>query len=223
MAWDNESAPTSAHVAFFWEHLSPHIQSWKGKTVFEIGSGTGWLLDRLPQYGVANAMGCEPSKKNCEEAKRLYPTVVLAQKTFESWKVRDGKFDRILAVMSFHHIRDLFHAFYKIKTMLERGGEAVIVVPDYDYSRQERHGYVINVCDIDERSYVVEVTRETGTIADYVAKTELYAETAKDAGLQLLEDFSMMPTERQIELRPTYEQFRNVPITRLLRFGLIEK
>ena len=218
--WAKEGRAESTRTGFFWEYLEPYSKSWHGKSVLDIGAGTGWLVVRALECGASKAVGIEPSANNVVQGKQDHPDVELQQTTFESFDGKNQKFDEIVAVMSFPHIADLSAAFSKIRSLLTENGEAIIIVPDYDYFQTPRHGYSIEQQSIDEESYAIAVTRPSGTLADIVRKTSVYQRAAESAGLELVEDKEMKPTENQIANAPKYATVKDKALTRLLVFKL---
>lgn len=218
--WAKEGRAESTHTQFFWEYLEPYSKSWNGKTILDIGAGTGWLVARALKCGAAKAVGIEPSEKNVVQGKQDHPNVELVQTTFERFDGKNKQFDEIIAVMSFPHIADPGFAFSKIRSLLAASGEAIIIVPDYDYFQTPRHGYSIEKQLIDEESYAITITRPSGTLADIVRKTSAYKRAAKLAGLELVEEKEMKPTENQIANSPKYASVKDKTITRLLVFKI---
>lgn len=218
--WAKEGHARSTRTQFFWEYLEPYSKSWNGKTVLDIGAGTGWLIVRALECGATKAVGVEPSANNVAQGKQDHPDVKLVQTTLENFDGKNQQFDKIVAVMSFSHIADLDTAFSKVRSLLTPNGEAIIVVPDYDYFQTPRHGYSIEQQPIDEESYAIAITRPSGTLADIVRKTSMYQRAAESAGLELVEDMEMKPTENQIINAPKYAVMKDKALTHLLVFKI---
>jgi len=218
--WAKEGRSESTRTKFFWEYLESYTKLWQGKTILDIGAGTGWLLVYALESGATKAVGVEPSKSNVIQGKQDHPNIELTQTTFEDYDSQGQQFDEIVAVMSFPHIADLDTAFVKIRSLLTEDGEAIIIVPDYDYFKTPRHEYLIEIQSIDDVSYAIAVTRPSGTLSDIVRKTEVYGRAAELAGLELVEDKGMTPTENQIINAPKFATVRDKAITRLLAFKI---
>lgn len=217
--WVKEDGRTgSTRTQFFWEYLEPYSKSWNGKTVLDIGAGTGWLVVRALEHGATKAVGIEPSVNNVAQGKQDHPNVELRQETFESFDGGNQRFDEIVAVMSFPHIANLDITFRKIRSLLTANGEAIIIVPDYDYFQTPRHGYRIEQQPIDEEHYAIAVTRPSGTLSDIIRKTGVYQRAAESSGLELVEDKEMRPTKNQIANAPKYATMKDKALTRLLVF-----
>src|SRR3989338_10735949 len=216
--WAKEGRAEATRTHFFWEYLNPYSESWSGKEVLDIGAGTGWLVARALECGAIKAVGIEPSENNVAQGRQDHPDVELIQATLESFDGKNQQFDEIVAVMSFPHIADINAAFSKIRSLLKDSGEAIIIVPDYDYFQTPRHGYSVEQQPIDEESYAIAITRPSGTLADIVRKTSAYQRAAESAGLELVDDKEMKPTANQIANAPTYATVKDKALTRLLVF-----
>lgn len=217
LGWEKEANPESGRTLFFWEYLEPYISRCAVKNVLDVGAGSGWLVKKASEYG-ARAIGIEPSRKNVSLARRLHPEISMMQETLESFEDTGERFDLITAVMLFPHVDNIDHAFKNMSDVLADEGEVIIVIPDYDYFRGNRHGYAIKVEDIDPDQYVVEITRSSGVIADIVRRSRTYIEAARGAGFECVEEKAMYPTEAQIARSPKYATVKDQPITHLLRF-----
>ena len=222
LQWAKEGRSESTRTGFFWEYLEPYAELWKDKAVLDIGAGTGWLVSHALEKGAAVAIGIEPSEKNIAQGQQDHPGVELVKSSLEAFDNAGQLFDEIVAVMSFPHIADLDAAFKKIRSMLTDGGEVLIVVPDYEYFKTSRHGYGIEIQDIDQDQYAIAVTRESGTLADIVRRLAIYAAAAKAAGLELIEEKAMMPTETQMKRAPKYASVKDKALTHLMRFRINE-
>jgi predicted RNA methylase len=73
---------------------------WEGRSVLDIGTGTGWLVDRANRVGARSVVGIEPSEVNVAIGARLYPGTSLLNVSFEEFEpeLREG-FDTVVSVM----------------------------------------------------------------------------------------------------------------------------
>lgn len=208
-------SPTRAH---FWEFLKSYAFSWKGKSILEIGAGTGWLLDLALEAGAKSIVGVEPAKENIRLARERYPRVKMVNKTFEDYQTK-RKFDVILSVMSLTHIADIDGAFKKIASLLSSEGKFFAIVPDHDHFKRPRGGYEIQFEEVDKDEYVTLVKRPHGTLADIIRRIGKYKTAALAAGMNLEEDVHMKPTKNLIKKAPRFKESRGVIMTHLLRFS----
>ena len=215
--WESVGAsaesPTRTH---FWNYINKHFSSWKERDVIDIGSGSGWLLDLVLKENARSVLGIEPSRRNCELARALYPQVATLNTSLERY-VPDRTFDVGLAVMSFVHIGDLDEAFNKISGFLNSQGELIAIVPDYTYFHSPRNNYEVAFEELDDEEYATLIKRPHGTLADIVRKTEKYSRVAENYGMTLLEDVPIPA----LQDTPAGEYTRENPsivATHLLRF-----
>lgn len=80
-------SPTRTH---FWNYLKRYSSSWKEKDVMDIGSGTGWLVDLVLKEGARSGVGIEPSRRNCELARSLYPHVISLNVSLEDFVLTEN-------------------------------------------------------------------------------------------------------------------------------------
>lgn len=204
--------------AYFWHYLHPFFRDLQDKTLLDIGSGTGWLLDLALQKGAKKALGIEPSVKNKNHAKQLYPQVETVHTSFESFTT-DEKFDIITAIMSFTHILDIDTAFKKLESLLAEDGKIFILTYDFDYASQPRFDYRIEVEHLNEDEYVAAVERKDTSISDVVRTAKRLDAAARKSGLHIIEDIPLFPTPEFIQARPRYVDFHTISTHRLLIFS----
>jgi len=224
LQWINEGLADSARTAFFADYLEPYMATWQGKRVLDIGAGVGWLVADALERGATLAVGIEPSLDHVQRGAIDHPQAELVQTTLEAYDAQGQTFDRIISVMAFPHIADLDASFAKVSSLLAKDGEVILIIPDYDYFQMPREGYKIDIQDLgDEDSYAVTITRPSGPLADIVRKTSVYERAARAAGLCLLREIAMTPTDQHIERVPKYATMRDTALTRLLVFGPSER
>jgi len=214
--WESVGAsaesPTRTH---FWNYIKKH-SSWKEKDVIDIGSGIGWLADLVLKEGARYAVGIEPSRRNCEMAKSLYPHVTSLNVSLEDY-IPDQKFDVGFAIMSFVHIGNIDEAFNKISNFLNFQGELIAIVPDFDYFHGPRNNYEVAFEEVDNEEYATLIKRPHGTLADIVRATEKYSRVAKRHGIALLDDIPIPALQNTPAGEYTTENL-DVIATHLLRF-----
>jgi 2-polyprenyl-3-methyl-5-hydroxy-6-metoxy-1,4-benzoquinol methylase len=213
-----EGLAESARTFFFWEYLQKYVPAWKGKTVLDVGAGSGWLLDEARKAGAERIVGIEPSSQHVALAKQIHPDIPVVQTTLEAFDDNSQTYDVISAIMCLSHMRDVKLAFHKMKLLLKPNGELFLVVPDYDYFKLPRHDYKVEMDEIDDDQYVVAITRPSGTIADIVRKNQVYIAAGEKEHLQLIEQVPMLPTEAYIAKAPKFANVKNRALTQLLRF-----
>lgn len=209
---ENQDTLKSPNRAWMFSFLSRFSDKWEGKVV-DIGCGTGWLVNEISKVA-RFAIGIDPSKRNCDRGRKLFPSIHLENKDLFSFSEKD--FDLAIAVMVFIHISDLEKAFRHVNKMLKRKGEFQLIIPDYEYFRRPRDEVTIKEINSDE--CVMEIRRETGTVADIVRKQEIYLKIAKECDFTLIEHVPMLPSKELINNSSKYGEFSNKPILHLFRF-----
>lgn len=216
--WRQEgSGLESPSRKFMWHYIKPYTKDWEGKSLLDIGSGTGWFMNQTLKYGVAKVYGIEPSKKNVLIARKNFPDIQTEEVTLENFRSKH-KFDIIVGIMSFLHIKNLDSAFSKVANILKRKGILFLVVPDFEYFKKPRYNYEIIIEPISQDSYAAQVKRPSGILASIVRKTEVYKKYGSKYGFSLKKDIPMPPTKELIAKEPKYKETKDEPLTRLLVF-----
>lgn len=216
--WDKEGLRLDSPTRkFMWFYFEPYVKDWKGKSLFDIGSGTGWFMNQVLKQGLSKVYGIEPSKKNVQMARKYYPKTETEEVSLENFE-STYMFDIIVGIMSFLHIKNLNEAFSKVVKLLKKNGRLFLVIPDFEHFKKPRYNYEIIVEPINRDSYAVQVKRPSGTLASIVRKTDVYRRCGNRYGLFLKKDIPMLPTEELIVEEPKYQKMENEALTRLLVF-----
>lgn len=216
--WASEAKGLQSPMrAFFWEYLSKTMGDLKGKSVLDIGSGTGWLLEVVTKKGAKRAIGVEPSMSNFQSSQKLYPNTTTINTSFEKYS-DDTKFDYITGLLSVIHIIDLGTAFIKMNNLLSKDGKILLIVSDYNYWKQPRYDYKVEIEDINPDEFVTRTTRSFGPLTSIVRKPHVYTELAQQAGLVLDSHIPMIPTKKLIKQEQKYGSMQNSPIMHLFLF-----
>ncbi len=168
----------------------------------------------LKENGANFVVGIEPSLKNFERAKNT--GFLVHNCTLDSF-TPNQKYDLLVSVAVLGHIGNLYLAFGKMANLVKLGGKIHLVIPAYDYFRRKRDGCKVAFKDINPDEFVVEVTREQGTMVELVRKVEVYIHAAGLVGLTVENCIPMVPTESLMRDSPRHATFKGQPITYLLR------
>jgi len=209
---------SSLNEKLFYTALMKQIKSWKNKSVLEIGAGSGWLLDLALKGKAKIAEGIEPSVKNTKLAKENYKELIMHNTTIEKFETKN-KYDLIISILVFSHIREVAKVFEKINSMLADDGKLSIIVSDYDYAKTSRSGHELELEEISNEEYAIKVKRSWGTLADIIRKTSYYKRTAKEAGMELIKEIPLVPSKESIKTNPNYKEFKSTTMHWLLVFG----
>jgi predicted TPR repeat methyltransferase len=201
---------------FFYHYIQKSKDQWKDAKILDLGCGTGWLLSFMSEH-TNFAEGVEPSKNNIKIAKKNYPEIKIYNCGFFEFETKE-KYNLIISAMVFTHFKDLKKAFKKCFDLLDQKGELQILVPDFDYFKEDRFDYDIKVEEINEDEYIVLAKRKEGVMADIVRREKIYVRVAEEVGFEFLESVPMIPTDDLIKSSPKYKKYKNRPITHLMKF-----
>ena len=100
----------------------------KPKTILEIGSSTGYLLESLRNNLNSQCFGIDTSKSAITEGKKLFKNVNLSYGMFENSKLKNLKFDLIICGFFLFMLppSKILNLFSKIDFCLKNGGHIII-------------------------------------------------------------------------------------------------
>jgi SAM-dependent methyltransferase len=182
--WLSVGQVGSPSGSFFSSTLKNHFDDLSGKSILEIGSGTGRLFSFLQEKRAGSIQGVEPSEKNSSASRQAHPEVDVFTGTFADFQ-SENEFDIVLAIMVFEHLPD-YAKFQKV--------------------------------DLGDGVSVVATKRPFGVLHNIVRPLQNYCGTGEEAGLTLIDNIAMPPTEELLEKSPSYAAFKNKPICHLLIF-----
>lgn len=112
--------------------------SWRGKSVLDVGCGTGETAYHIARRGAARVVGLDYSQEAIVEARATYRHPRLF---FEKKDVRDvaEKFDVIITMGTLEHIDDPLALLKRFKALLNRGGSIIVTSPNWSNPR----GYIL--------------------------------------------------------------------------------
>jgi len=100
----------------------------KGKTVLDIGCGSGFLLGELVKAG-KQVSGVEPNHELATLLRKRYPSIPVAEQTVETLEQVLGTFDTITLLDVLEHVENDTTALQSICKKLVPGGQFILVVP----------------------------------------------------------------------------------------------
>ncbi|HHL71990.1 MAG TPA: tRNA 5-methoxyuridine(34)/uridine 5-oxyacetic acid(34) synthase CmoB [Bacteroidetes bacterium] len=114
-----------------WQRLAQHIHPLAGRTVLDVGCGSGYHTLRMAGAGAALALGIEPMLLYCCQfaaLRRFLPPVPAAVLPFALEEVPDGlkAFDTVFSMGVLYHRRSPIDHLYKLRDCLRPGGELVL-------------------------------------------------------------------------------------------------
>ena len=216
MNWEDEGVD-SPRRQFFAECLEKNLGDLSGKTVLDIGSGTGYSSVVFEKLGAAEYFGIEPSEKSVAISKNLYPKLQVTLGSLETVKL-NRVFDVVVSIMVFEHIVDPETALKKINSLLTVNGFFFLIYSDIEVFSAPRFDITVEVEDLGNGEKVARTTYPFGVIYDILRPTENYAQYATSAGFKLVKQTPLYPTETFLQTAPRYEQFKEHAFVHLLVF-----
>lgn len=112
--------------------------NWKGKSVLDVGCGTGELTAIIARRNASEVLGIDYSLSAIAEAKKLHARDNLL---FECRDIKNvsGRFDVIISLGTLEHFDDPLRLLKKFKQMLLPGGSIIVVSPNWSNPR----GYML--------------------------------------------------------------------------------
>ena len=216
--WKKEGMLDSPTRQFFREYLEQNIEDLTDKSVVDIGSGTGHLAELFRKFGAREIYGIEPSHKNVEISRELYPEMIVDEVGLEKAKT-EKTFDVVVVVMAFEHMRNLDLSFQKIAQLTKPTGIFYAIIGDKEYFTTERFGYTLKIEDLGNGEVAVSTERPYGIMHDIFRPVSNFIEAAKNSGFSLTKNIPLIPTKKIIQVEPKYKQFEGKPLGHLLVFS----
>ncbi len=108
--------------------LEHQLERFAGKSVAELGCGTGRNLAALSRAGAANVWGCDLSAGMLEKAKDAAPRAALVQHDItQPLPVETGRFDAALVSLAYEHVERLGQPLAELARIIRSGGFALIL------------------------------------------------------------------------------------------------
>lgn len=112
--------------------------SWKGRTVLDIGCGTGEMAYAIAKCGARHVIGVDYSKDAIMAAEKKYHHQRLSFVCDDIANIQ-GTFDAVITMGTLEHMDSPLGLLKKCKRMLARGGSIIITSPNWSNPR----GYVL--------------------------------------------------------------------------------
>lgn len=108
--------------------LERQLERFAGKSVAELGCGTGRNLAALSRAGATGLWGCDLSAGMLEKAKHAAPGATLVQHDItRPLPVETGRFDAALVSLAYEHVARLDEPAAELARILRPGGFALIL------------------------------------------------------------------------------------------------
>jgi ubiquinone/menaquinone biosynthesis C-methylase UbiE len=119
--------------------LREELQPGPGVRVLDLGGGTGATTERFAE-GADEVVVLEPDPKKVARGRAIRATLGFVEGVAEQLPFEDGRFDRVVSLLSFHHFQDSSRALSEGYRVLAPGGS-------------------LTVCDLDPTSWMGRLIR----------------------------------------------------------------
>lgn len=114
-----------------WERLAPHVRPLAGRTVLDVGTGSGYHLWRMRGAGARFALGIEPGLLAAMQFEAVArhvrdPAVQLLPLTLDALPAPMALFDTVFSMGVLYHRRDHAAHLAELRDALRPGGELVL-------------------------------------------------------------------------------------------------
>ena len=114
-----------------WNRLAPHIDSWSGKNVLDIGCGNGYHCFRIAAKGANSVTGIDTSLLSIMQFKTLQTyfnidNIDIFPVGIQNMPLDAPFFDTVLSMGVLYHRKDPIEHLNKVKSLLIDGGEVIL-------------------------------------------------------------------------------------------------
>lgn len=217
IGWGSKEDKPTPIRQFFITALKRRLGSLKSKSVLDIGSGVGHMFPLYKELDAKEVLGIEPSGRNVDISKELYPDILVKVESLESFEP-DRKFDVVVMVMTMVHIKDLDTAFKKIHGLLRPGGLFVLIDADVTYETTPKWGWKIDVEQNSDGSYTVGSSRKYGYLASISRPIAHFMKAADATRFKVQEQSPLFASDDLLKEAQYYDEVRNIPLAQLFVF-----
>jgi len=141
----------------------------KGKSVLDVGSGTGSWISALNQHGLSKAVGADFSEKMIRQARQKHPEIAFYHQHGENLNAfADNSFDVVTATFVLHGMKKDKRA--KVLNEMKRIARHRVVIHDFYNNRQ----FIVRLLEFLERSDYVYFQKHFKTeIKSFFNQTEI--------------------------------------------------
>ncbi|MBI1796462.1 MAG: methyltransferase domain-containing protein [Candidatus Eisenbacteria bacterium] len=215
MDWTPEGDADAPWPRFVRERLAPALGPLAGRSVIDLGCGTGHLALLFARLGAGAMTGLEPSARHAGAARRRHPGLRVVRGGLPRAPFRRA-FDDAVAVLSLEHQRSLDEAYASVATLLRPGGRFVAIAGDPEFHRTPRWGLGLVTHARADGSLLVATTYPVGTVHDVIRPPEQFERAARGAGFDVTDRAALAPDEALIARDPRWRLFSGRPVAWLI-------
>ena len=112
--------------------------SWKNKSVFDVGCGTGLFAHKVSKLGPKHVLGIDFSQEAIEIAMKTHKNRNLQYKVLDAKEIK-SKYDVIVSLGTLEHMDDPLKLLKILKKHLTKNGKIIVTSPNWTNPR----GYVL--------------------------------------------------------------------------------
>lgn len=122
-----------------WTRVVPHISSLRGRTVLDVGCGSGYHSWRMVGAGASVVIAIDPSQlfwtqwrtlhqwaNQCAMGKGQYSSFQFLPLKMEQWPTQAQVFDTVFSMGVLYHRKSPFEHLEELRNCLRKGGELVL-------------------------------------------------------------------------------------------------
>lgn len=184
---------------FFRNNLRKNLEDLHGKSVLDIGSGVGHLFPMLSELGASHIEAFDPSERNVEYSRKLYPQISIHRASLEECLTSE-LFNVAICVMAFEHVPDIKKAFMDVNRLIKSGGSFYLIFGDKDFhSTSDPPRTIVDIQDMGNGNIATKTIRDReGVISamyDIFRPVDSFIKSAEVSGFTTIkkEDFLAKP------------------------------
>src|SRR5262245_33276501 len=215
MDWTPEGGADAPWPRFVRERLAAALGPMAGRSVVDLGCGTGHLALLFAQLGAGRMVGLEPSERHAEAAHGLHPRLHVVRAGLPRAPFR-RVFDDAIAVLSLEHQGSLDEAYREVADTLRAGGRFFVIAGDPEFHRTPRWGLGLETHARDDGSVLVATTYPVGTVHDVIRPPEHFERAARAAGFGAVTRSALIPDHELMTRDEKWRQFDGRPVAWLI-------
>ena len=189
-----------------WERLAPHISDLTGRTVLDVGCGSGYHLWRIRESGASCVLGIEPSLlyiKQFEAVQHFLQDshVQVLPLPVEALPANMRLFDTVFSMGVLYHRRDPLEHLAQLMAAVKPGGELVLetlVVVEPDITDTDAEADISKSVALPDNAYSMKIEERYANMRNIyeLPSTRLLSQWLEQAGFESVSVADVHPTSR---------------------------